>query len=289
MHETNRGNARPQWLKVKIPLGTRFSELKHILEDHHLNTVCADARCPNVAECWNRGTATFMILGDICTRSCSFCAVKTGRPADLDLEEPARVAEAVERMNLRYAVITSVNRDELPDGGAGIFAATIHAIRERRPHCRIEVLIPDFQGDAAAIQSVIDARPDVLNHNVETVPRLYREVRPQAKYERSLALLDLCKRSGMTTKTGMMLGLGETEEEIISTMKDLRDIGVDILTLGQYLQPTKAHHPVARYVTPEEFHEWKKKGLELGFRFVESGPLVRSSYHAEEQHGIEQG
>lgn len=278
-----RENARPEWLKVKIPLGTRFSDVKHIIDEHHLNTVCADARCPNMADCWNRGTATFMILGNTCTRSCSFCAVTTGRPGMLDLEEPDRVAAAVAKLGLRYAVITSVNRDELPDGGAGIFAATIHAIRAARPHCRIEVLIPDFLGIPAAIDKVLAARPDVLNHNVETVPRLYREVRPQAKFARSLEVLRRSKLNGLTTKTGMMLGLGETEDEILEALIALRSIDVDILTLGQYLQPTKAHHPVARYVTPAEFLAWKHKGLDLGFRFVEAGPLVRSSYHADEQ------
>ena len=274
---------RPEWLKVKVPLGTTFSEIRRLVDAQRLNTVCEDARCPNMAECWKRGAATFMILGDVCTRSCGFCSVKTGRPYDLDTDEPRRVAEAVERMGLRHAVITSVNRDELPDGGAGIFAATIRAIRDRLPACSIEVLTPDFQGKSEAIQTVIDARPSIFNHNIETVPRLYRRVRPQAKYQRSLDLLSMCKRQGLRTKTGMMLGLGETAEEIQAVMNDLRAIDVDILTLGQYLQPTKAHLPVERYVTPEEFAEWKRIGLELGFAHVESGPLVRSSYHADEQ------
>jgi len=275
--------ARPDWLKVKLPLGTKFAQLRHIMDNQQLNTVCEDARCPNMAECWNHGTATFMILGDICTRSCGFCAVKTGRPVTLDLDEPRRVAEAVRKMKLRHAVITSVNRDELPDGGSEVFAATIRAIRESTPTCRIEVLIPDFQGREDQIQNVIEARPDILNHNVETVPRLYREVRPQAKYGRSLALLNFCKQAGLVTKTGMMLGLGEEPHEILDVIRDLRAIDVDIFTLGQYLQPTREHLAVHRYLTPQEFSEWKEKGLALGFRYVESGPLVRSSYHAADQ------
>jgi len=277
---------RPSWLKIKVPLGTKFSEVRRLVDEQRLNTVCEDARCPNMEECWNRGTATFMILGDICTRSCGFCSVKTGRPLKLDTDEPRRVAEAVARMGLRHAVITSVNRDELKDGGASIFADTIRAIRNRLPHCRVEVLTPDFQGKTDAIQTVIDARPDIFNHNVETVPRLYRRVRPQAKYQRSLDLLHMCKEQGLTTKTGIMLGLGETDEEIFEVMRDIRAVDADIITLGQYLQPTKAHLPVERYVTPEEFTEWKRRGLELGFSHVESGPLVRSSYHADEQSAV---
>lgn len=274
---------RPEWLKIKVPLGTTFSEVRRLVDEQRLNTVCEDARCPNMAECWNRGTATFMILGDICTRSCGFCSVKTGRPLLLDTDEPRRVAEAVERMGLRHAVITSVNRDELRDGGSAIFAATIRAIRDRLPACKIEVLTPDFQGKRDAIQTVIDARPDIFNHNIETVPRLYRRVRPQAKYQRSLDLLQMCRRQGLVTKTGIMLGLGEEHDEVLQVMKDLRAIDVDIMTLGQYLQPTKQHLPVERYVSPEEFAEWKRIGLGLGFSHVESGPLVRSSYHADEQ------
>ncbi len=278
-----RKETRPSWLKIKVPLGTKYVEVKNILHSRHLNTVCEDARCPNMADCWNRGTATFMILGDTCTRSCGFCSVKTGRPLELDTDEPRRVAEAVAQMNLRYAVVTSVNRDELPDGGSGIFASTIRAIRDRSPYCRIEVLIPDFMGKHDAVFKVIDARPDVLNHNVETVPRLYRQVRPQAKYQRSLDVLAFCKHHGLTTKTGIMLGLGEEHDEILAVMNDLRAIGVDVMTLGQYLQPTKQHLPVERYVGPEEFEYWKRTGLDLGFKYVESGPLVRSSYHADEQ------
>jgi lipoyl synthase len=274
---------KPEWLKMKVPLGTKFSELRHILDGQGLNTVCEDARCPNVADCWNRGTATFMILGDVCTRSCGFCSVKTGRPFLLDRDEPRRVAEAVRQMRLRFAVVTSVNRDELPDGGAEIFAETIHAIRIAVPACGVEVLIPDFQGKEDALRIVFQARPEILNHNVETVPRLYRTVRPQARYERSLAVLRAAKEAGLTTKTGLMVGLGEESDEILRVMDDLRSIDVDILTIGQYLQPTKEHLAVHRYVTPAEFAAWKAYGLNVGFRHVESGPLVRSSYHADEQ------
>ncbi len=279
-------SGKPDWLKIKVPLGTRFAELRHIMDGNKLNTVCEDARCPNMAECWNHGTATFMILGDVCTRSCGFCAVKTGRPVLLDMDEPQRVAQAAKQMGLRHVVITSVNRDELPDGGSQIFARTIRAVRDSLPACRVEVLIPDFQGKTQQILTVIGEKPDILNHNVETVPRLYRQVRPQAKYERSLDLLDLAHRSGLVTKTGFMVGLGETPEEVVSLMNDLRHVSVDILTIGQYLQPTRAHLSVARYVTPGEFAEMKRIGLELGFHHVESGPLVRSSYHAEEQSDI---
>jgi lipoic acid synthetase len=270
---------------MKVPLGTRFSEVRRILDANTLNTVCEDARCPNMADCWNRGTATFMILGDICTRSCGFCSVTTGRPTSLDRDEPRRVAEAVRQMNLRFAVVTSVNRDELPDGGATIFAETIHAIRLAVPSCRVEVLIPDFQGKEEQFRIVFDARPDILNHNVETVPRLYRTVRPQARYLRSLNLLQSARRSGLRTKTGIMVGLGESDEEVRAVMRDLREIDVQILTIGQYLQPTKEHLPVSRYVTPAEFDAWKEYGMTLGFSHVESGPLVRSSYHAEEHTG----
>ncbi|MAT38921.1 MAG: lipoyl synthase [Ectothiorhodospiraceae bacterium] len=275
--------SRPDWLKIKVPLGTSYAEVKNIIHTQGLNTVCEDARCPNMADCWNRGTATFMILGDVCTRSCGFCSVKTGRPLELDRDEPRRVALAVKKMNLNHAVVTSVNRDELPDGGAGIFADTIHAIRSEVPGCTVEVLTPDFMGKQDAILKVVDARPDIMNHNIETVPRLYRRVRPQAKYQRSLDLLEFSKQQGLTTKTGMMLGLGEDSDEIVQVMRDLREHNVDILTLGQYLQPTKNHLPVERYVTPQEFAEWKDLGHKLGFKHVESGPLVRSSYHAEEQ------
>jgi len=273
---------RPEWLKARIPAGEGFSRVKSIIGAHRLHTVCEEARCPNMGECWNAGTATFMILGDVCTRSCGFCAVKTGRPAaQLDWDEPRRVAEAVKLLGLRHAVITSVNRDERKDGGAPIFAETIRQIRLMVPGCRVEVLIPDFKGDEAALNMVLDARPDILNHNVETVPRLYRKVRPQAVYARSLQLLDRAKRKGFVTKTGMMLGIGERTAEVLEVMRDLREIGCDILTLGQYLQPTKSHLPVDRFVHPDEFYMLKERGLSMGFRHVEAGPLVRSSYHAE--------
>ena len=274
---------RPEWLKVRLPHGDAFHEVKAIVDAHHLHTVCESARCPNIAECWGRRTATFMILGDICTRSCRFCAVKTGRPTELDELEPFRVADAVKQLGLKHAVITSVNRDDLKDGGAGIFAETIRQIRKKSPGCRIEVLIPDFQGDYDSLKLVIDARPAILNHNVETVPRLYKEVRPQAKYERSLWVLEESRRHGLVTKSGLMVGLGETPEEVLDVMRDLRRIDCAILTIGQYLQPTKAHLPVDRFVHPDEFRMYKEEGLKMGFRFVESGPLVRSSYHADEQ------
>jgi lipoic acid synthetase len=274
---------KPEWLKARIPGGENYSRLKSLIDKSRLHTVCEEARCPNMGECWNSGTATFMILGDTCTRSCGFCAVKTGRPEFLDKDEPRRVGEAVEIMKLRHAVITSVNRDELFDGGAQIFADTIREIRSRVPGCRIEVLIPDFVGSEQALSIVLDAQPDILNHNTETVPRLYKIVRPQAHYNRSLELLFRAKQKGFLTKSGLMLGLGETIEEVIDTMSDLREVECDILTLGQYLQPTQAHLPVERYVRPEEFAMLKQRGLEMGFRYIESGPLVRSSYHAAEQ------
>jgi lipoyl synthase len=281
--ESPERQGRPEWLKVKVPLGERFSSLKNLVDGQKLHTVCEEARCPNMSECWNAGTATFMILGDICTRSCGFCAVKTGKPEGLDLEEPHRVAEAIRVMGVRHAVITSVNRDELADGGAAIFAETIRLARQVSPSLKIEVLIPDFKGIWWALDIVIASAPDILNHNTETVPSLYSEVRPQAKYERSLELIRRAKEGGMVTKSGLMLGLGEETEEVISVMKDLQSAGCDILTLGQYLQPTKQHLPVKRYVHPEEFRWLKGKGLAMGFRHVESGPLVRSSYHAEHQ------
>ena len=274
---------RPEWLKVKVPLGERFTELKHLMTGQRLHTVCEEAHCPNVAECWNAGTATFMILGDVCTRSCGFCAVTTGKPTVLDLEEPFRVAEAIRAMGVRHAVITSVNRDELPDGGAAVFAETIRQARQVNPSITVEVLIPDFRGVRWALDIVIQARPDILNHNTETVPRLYQKVRPQAKYERSLDVIRWSKEAGMVTKSGLMLGLGESLEEVLAVMEDLRAAGCDILTLGQYLQPTKEHLPVDRYVHPDEFRALKGKGLLMGYRHVESGPLVRSSYHAAEQ------
>ena len=257
--------------------------LLHLMRGKHLHTVCEEARCPNLGECWGRGTATFMILGDICTRSCGFCAVKTGKPIELDTDEPHRVAEAISSMKLRHVVITSVNRDELRDGGASIFAETIRQIRIGEPKCRVEILIPDFKGERLALDIVVDSAPDILNHNVETVPRLYSVVRPQAKYDRSLEVLKYFKEHGLVTKSGIMVGIGEKTEEVFEVMKDLRTSGVDILTIGQYLQPTKEHLPIDRYVTPDEFKMYKQSGLEMGFKFVESGPLVRSSYHADEQ------
>ncbi len=274
---------RPEWLKAKIPGGENYARLKSLIDSHRLHTVCEEARCPNMGECWAAGTATFMILGDICTRSCGFCAVKTGRPAPgLDWDEPRRVVDAIKLMGVNHAVITSVNRDERPDGGAPIFAETLRLIHEELPGVTVEVLIPDFKGNETALNMVLDAQPDILNHNLETVPRLYRRVRPQANYEQSLQLLARAKRRGFKTKTGLMLGIGEKTEEVIEVIKDIRaQSDCDILTLGQYLQPTKEHLPIDRYVHPDEFRMLKEVGLDMGFAHVESGPLVRSSYHAE--------
>jgi lipoic acid synthetase len=274
---------KPSWLKMKMPGGEGYSKLKKLVDDQKLHTVCQSAKCPNMGECWSAGTATLMILGDVCTRSCGFCHIATGRPPTLDLDEPRRVGEAVATMGLKHCVITSVNRDELPDGGAEVWAETIRQIRLQSPGTNIEVLIPDFCGDWDALQKVLDERPEILNHNIETVPRLYYKVRPQAKYQRSLKLLQIAKQQGLVSKTGMMLGLGETEDEIESVLSDLVAIGCEILTLGQYLQPTAKHLPVERWVHPDEFAEWKRRGEEKGLRHVESGPLVRSSYHAEKQ------
>jgi lipoic acid synthetase len=277
---------RPPWLRVRYFGGANHQELKRIMRTLGLHTVCESARCPNMGECWEHRTATFMILGNICTRACGFCAVPSGKPlGPPDSDEPRRVAEAIEKMGLRYAVVTSVNRDDQPDGGAGIFARTIEEIRRRLPDCKVEVLIPDFRGVWPALETVVRARPDVLNHNIETVPRLYRRVRRGAVYERSLELLGRAAAlaPGLPTKSGMMLGLGETAEEVLAAMRDLVARGVQILTLGQYLQPTREHLPVQRFVPPEEFAEYKRQGLALGFRHVEAGPLVRSSYHAFEQ------
>jgi len=275
----------PVWFRVRAYSGPRYQGMKSLLRNFKLHTVCEEARCPNVWDCWNRGTATFMILGDVCTRSCGFCAVATGRPVTLDLDEPRRVAEAVRALNLRHAVITSVNRDELADGGAAIFSETIREIRKGHD-CTIEVLIPDFKGSRAAQDQVFEARPDILNHNTETVPRLYRSARPQGKYAWSLDLILRAKQASLVTKSGLMLGLGETDDEIQSVMVNLVEAGCDILTLGQYLQPTPKHLPVSRYYHPDEFSSLKEIGLRLGFRHVESGPLVRSSYHAEEQTAV---
>lgn len=277
---------RPDWLKIRFFGGENYQELKRIMRTLGLHTVCESARCPNMGECWDHRTATFMILGNICTRACGFCAVPSGKPlGPPEEDEPERVAEAVEKMGLRYAVVTSVNRDDQPDGGAAIFARTIAEIRRRVPGCRVEVLIPDFRGEWSALETVLQARPDVLNHNMETVPRLYRQVRKGAVYERSLELLRRAKEfSGdIPTKTGMMLGLGETREEVLAAMEDLVAQNTDILTLGQYLQPTREHLPIVRYVHPDEFAEYEHAGEAMGFKHVEAGPLVRSSYHAFEQ------
>jgi lipoic acid synthetase len=276
---------RPDWIKVRAPGGETYAWLKGLMRAKELHTVCEEAMCPNIGDCWGRGTATFLILGDVCTRSCGFCDIKTGRPLPLDWDEPERLAQAVKAMNLRHVVITSVNRDERLDGGAPIFALAIRRVREVLPDCSIEVLIPDFKGSAEALAIVLAEQPDILNHNVETVPRLFKRVQPQDKYEWAMATLGNAKRISpdVVTKSGMMLGLGETIEEVIAVMRDLRERDVDILTLGQYLQPTRQHLPIERYVHPEEFAELKRIGLEMGFRWVESGPLVRSSYHAEQQ------
>src|SRR6201993_1267732 len=277
---------RPSWLRVKFFGGPNYQELKRIMRTLDLHTVCESARCPNMGECWEHRTATFMILGNICTRACGFCAVPSGKPlGPPEEDEPDRVAEAVERMGLRYAVVTSVNRDDQPDGGSAIFARTITEIRNRVPGCKVEVLIPDFRGNWNALDVVLAVKPDILNHNTETVPRLYRQVRKGALYERSLELLRRSKQShpDVPTKTGMMLGLGETGDEVIRTMRDLAAQGTDLLTLGQYLRPTRDHLPVVRFVHPGEFAEFKRLGMEMGFQHVESGPLVRSSYHAFDQ------
>ena len=277
---------RPDWLRVRFPGGQRYQDLKRTMRTLDLHTVCESARCPNMGECWEHGTATFMILGDICTRACGFCAVPSGKPVGPpDEQEPARVAEAVARLGLRYAVVTSVNRDDQPDGGAGIFARTIQEIRRRVPGCKVEVLVPDFRGNWEALETVLAVRPDVLNHNTETVPRLYRQVRKGAVYARSLELLRRAKDAhpDLPTKTGLMLGLGEERDEVLATLAELRAQGTDILTLGQYLQPTREHLPVARWVHPQEFSEYRAFGERIGFKHVESGPLVRSSYHAFDQ------
>ncbi|OGO68272.1 MAG: lipoyl synthase [Chloroflexi bacterium RBG_19FT_COMBO_62_14] len=282
---TVRPERRPDWIKVRAPTGETYERLRTMMRSKALHTVCEEAMCPNIGECWGSGTATFLMMGDVCTRSCGFCDIKTGRPAALDWLEPERVARAVQRMGLRHAVITSVNRDERPDGGAPVFAMVIRRIRELQPGCSIEVLIPDFKGSVEALKIVMDARPEILNHNVETVPRLFRKVQPQDRFEWAKATLSNAKRldGEVLTKTGIMVGLGETPEEVKEVMHYLRSWGVDILTLGQYLQPSKRHLPVEHYYTPEDFRELKGFGLEIGFRWVESGPLVRSSYHAEEQ------
>ena len=273
---------RPDWLRVKLPYGPVYRKLVDLIDDHDLHTVCQSARCPNMGECWTAGTATFMILGNVCTRSCGFCAVQTGRPEPgLDYDEPRRVADAARIMGLRHAVVTSVNRDERKDGGAPIFAETIRRIREAIPGCTVEVLIPDFRGLWDALQIVLDERPDILNHNVESVPRLYRRVRPQADYERSLEVLRISKEQGLRTKSGIMVGLGETEQEVVALMEDFVRVGVDVMTIGQYLQPTRIHLEVEEFIHPDQFIRYKEIGEAKGIEHVESGPLVRSSYHAE--------
>jgi len=276
---------RPEWLKVKLPNGPNFSELVGVMRSQALHTVCEEARCPNIGDCWERKTATFLILGNVCTRHCAYCAIAHGLPTELDTREPERVADVVGQMGLRHVVVTSVDRDDLRDGGAGMFAQTIRLIRERSPRCSVEVLTPDFKGDPDALRTVLDAEPDIMNHNIETVPRLFRDVRRGGNYRRSLELLARAKawaRRGLT-KSGMMVGLGETPDEVLQTMRDLREVSCDILTVGQYLSPGKDYAPIARYYHPSEFAALKAEGLAMGFRHVESGPLVRSSYHADEQ------
>jgi lipoic acid synthetase len=279
------GERKPDWLRIRLATEGNYRELKDMMRSKTLHTVCEEARCPNIYECWANRTATFMILGDVCTRACRFCAVKTGLPTELDLQEPERVAEAAEQMGLRHCVVTSVARDDLRDGGASIFAETIRAIRRKLPLCGVEVLIPDFQGNWEALRMVMEAKPDILNHNIETVERLSDRVRAKAKYRRSLELLRRAKEMApqIPTKSSIMLGVGETREEVLQAMDDLRAVGCDILTIGQYLQPSPAHLPVERYVHPDEFERFREDGLARGFSHVESGPLVRSSYHAHEQ------
>jgi len=272
---------KPKWLRVKLPTGENYREVRRLVDKHKLHTICESGSCPNMGECWGEGTATFMILGNICTRSCGFCAVKTGRPSAVDLMEPKRVADSVKLMKVKHAVLTSVDRDDLPDGGAEIWVETVSQIRKESPSTTLETLIPDFAGKWENLQKIITVAPEIVSHNLETVRRLTKEVRIQAKYDRSLELLFRLKKGGMKTKSGVMLGLGETEEEVIETMEDLRNVKVDILTLGQYLQPTPKHLFVQDFITPEKFQFYKDLGLKMGFRYVESGPLVRSSYRAE--------
>ncbi|RPH56923.1 MAG: lipoyl synthase [Acidobacteria bacterium] len=283
--EVPQRNPKPEWLKVRAPGSDTYRHLKELMRELELHTVCEEAHCPNIGECWDYGTATFMILGDVCTRACGYCAVGHGRPAAVDPAEPARVGNAVDRLGLSYVVITSVDRDDLSDGGASMFAGTIEAIRQRRPETRIEVLIPDFRGDGVALRTVLDAQPDVLNHNTETVPRLYRRARSGGRYDRTLELLERARTYApqIPTKSGLMVGLGEERDELLTTLVDLRRAGCSILTIGQYLQPTREHLPIVRYYHPDEFRELKTYALEIGFSHVESGPLVRSSYHAREQ------
>jgi lipoyl synthase len=272
---------KPSWLRVKLPIGENYRKVRALVDEHKLHTICESGSCPNMGECWGEGTATFMILGNICTRSCGFCAVQTGKPEEADEFEPGKVAHSIKTMGIKHAVITSVDRDDLKDGGSGIWVQTVRAVRHQSPGTTMETLIPDFAGKWENLQQIIDVAPEIVSHNLETVRRLTKQVRIQAKYDRSLEVLFRLKKGGMRTKSGVMLGLGETDEEIIETMEDLRAVGVDILTLGQYLQPTPKHLPIVEFVEPERFQKYEKLGLEMGFRFVESGPLVRSSYHAE--------
>jgi lipoic acid synthetase len=272
---------KPKWLRVKLPTGENYRTVRGLVDEHKLHTICESGSCPNMGECWGEGTATFMILGNICTRSCGFCAVQTGKPEEVDEFEPGRVANSVKIMGVKHAVVTSVDRDDLKDGGAGIWAQTVRAIRQQSPGTTLETLIPDFAGKWENLQVLIDVAPEIVSHNLETVRRLTKQVRIQAKYDRSLEVLFRLKKGGMRTKSGVMLGLGESEDEVIETMQDLRSVGVDILTLGQYLLPTPKHLPIVEFIEPMQFEKYRILGLEMGFRFVESGPLVRSSYHAE--------
>ncbi len=283
-NQTDQPNIRikkPKWLRVKLPTGENYRTVRGLVDEHKLHTICESGSCPNMGECWGEGTATFMILGNICTRSCGFCAVQTGKPEEVDAFEPGRVANSVKIMGVKHAVVTSVDRDDLKDGGAGIWAQTVRAIRQQSPGTTLETLIPDFAGKWENLQVLIDVAPEIVSHNLETVRRLTKQVRIQAKYDRSLEVLFRLKKGGMRTKSGVMLGLGESEDEVIETMQDLRSVGVDILTLGQYLQPTPKHLPIVEFIEPMQFEKYRILGLEMGFRFVESGPLVRSSYHAE--------
>jgi lipoic acid synthetase len=280
MEETTRIK-KPKWLRVKLPTGENYRKVRGLVDEHKLHTICESGSCPNMGECWGEGTATFMILGNVCTRSCGFCGVQTGKPDPVDMFEPGRVANSVKIMGVKHAVITSVDRDDLKDGGSEIWSQTVRAIRQQSPGTTLETLIPDFAGNWDNLQVIIDVAPEIVSHNLETVRRLTKQVRIQAKYDRSLEVLFRLKKGGMRTKSGVMLGLGETEQEVLETMQDLRSVQVDIMTLGQYLQPTPKHLPVAEFIEPEQFAFYQKVGLEMGFRFVESGPLVRSSYHAE--------
>ncbi|MDW8392618.1 MAG: lipoyl synthase [Chitinophagales bacterium] len=279
--ETPLRQRKPPWLRVKLPTGENYRRVRALVDQYKLHTICESGNCPNMGECWGAGTATFMILGNICTRSCGFCAVQTGLPTELDLAEPERVAEAIKRMGVKHAVITSVNRDELRDGGASVWAATVLAVRRIAPGVTLETLIPDFKGMLSSVDRIIEVAPEVVSHNMETVPRLYRRVRPQAKYERSLSVLHHLKQGGMRTKSGIMVGLGETRNEVLAVMDDLRSVGCDVLTIGQYLQPTRNHLDIIEWIHPDVFKDYEEEGLRRGFLYVESGPLVRSSYHAE--------